>query len=119
MGRVLKNKERAMADHTPFFDLIGRDVSALLGIAECLEVTGRDRIANLVRSVTLSIEQTVSDLRHDLLHVKRRPKPKTGARRKRKTAILIRRDRSKRASSVKHPPEAPSAVRVRPTRPSN
>ena len=93
--------------------------NALLGIAECLEVTGRERIANLVRSVTMSIEQTVSDLRHDLLHVKHRPKTKLQTRRKRKTAILIRRDRSKRASSVKHPPEAPTAVRVRPARPSN
>ena len=69
-----------MADHTPFFDLVGRDVSALLGIAEYLEVCGCNRVASLVRTVTFSIERTVSDLGHDLLHRRRRNKPKTLSR---------------------------------------
>jgi len=65
-------------------------VSALLGIAEYLEVLGRDRIANLVRTVTFNVEQTVNDLRHDLLHLPRRNKPK----------VAMRRVRRKRASDV-------------------
>ncbi len=69
-----------MTDHTPFFDLIGRDVSALLGIAEYLDVCGRNRVASLVRTVSFSIERTVSDLGHDLLHRRRRNKPKTLSR---------------------------------------
>jgi hypothetical protein len=82
-----------MTDHTPFFDLIGRDVSALLGIAEYLDVCGRNRVASLVRSVTFSIERTVSDLGHDLLH-RRRNRPKTLSRSKRERGCsthLVRR----------------------------
>lgn len=73
-----------MTDHNHFFVLLGRDISALLGIAEYLEMLGRDRVANLVRTVTFSIEQTVNDLRHDLLHLPRRNKPKLTARRVRR-----------------------------------
>jgi hypothetical protein len=79
-----KNRERAMTDHNHFFVLLGRDISALLGIAEYLEMLGRDRVANLVRTVTFSIEQTVNDLRHDLLHLPRCNKPKLTARRVRR-----------------------------------
>ena len=83
-----------MTDHTPFFDLIGRDVSALLGIAEYLDVCGRNRVASLVRTVTFSIERTVSDLGHDLLHRRRRHKPKALSRGKRergRSTPLVRR----------------------------
>ena len=83
-----------MTDHSPFFDLIGRDVSALLGIAEYLDVCGRNRVASLVRTVTFSIERTVSDLGHDLLHLPRRNKPKALSRGKRergRSTHLVRR----------------------------
>jgi hypothetical protein len=69
-----------MTDHNSLFDLLGRDVSAMLGIAEYLDVLGRDRVANLVRTVTFSIEQTVNDLRLDLLPTRRRGKPRAAAR---------------------------------------
>lgn len=83
-----------MTDHTPFFDLIGRDVSALLGIAEYLDVCGRNRVASLVRTVTFSIERTVNDLGHDLLHRRHSHKPKAFSRGKQKrgrSAHLVRR----------------------------
>jgi hypothetical protein len=93
-----KNKERSMTDHTPFFDLIGRDMSALLGIAEYLDVCGRNRVANLVRTVTFSIERTVNDFGHDfghdLLHRRRRNKPKglgRGDRERGRSTPLVRR----------------------------
>ena len=108
-----------MTDHTPFFHLIGRDVSALLAIAEYLDIAGRDRIANLVRSVTMSIELTVSDLSHDLLHSSRRVRAREAAPRKRKRSIATRHDRSPPASSVKKAPEARSALRLRPPRPDS
>lgn len=63
-----------MTDHTSFFDLIGRDLAAMLGIAEYLELLGRDRVASMVRSVTFSIESTIGDLRHDLSNKTRRGK---------------------------------------------
>lgn len=72
-----------MTDHHHFFELLGRDVSALLGIAEYLDVLGRDRVASLVRTVTFSIENTVNDLRHDLLHLPRHIKPRVATRRAR------------------------------------
>lgn len=83
-----------MTDHTPFFDLIGRDMSALLGIAEYLDVCGRNRVANLVRTVTFSIERTVNDFGHDLLHRRRRNKPKglgRGDRERGRSTPLVRR----------------------------
>ena len=83
-----------MTDHNHFFDLIARDMSALIGIAEYLDVCGRNRVANLVRSVTFSIERTVSDLGHDLLHPRRRNKPKElnrGQRERGRSTPLVRR----------------------------
>ena len=118
-GWVLNNKEREMTDHTPFFHLIGRDVSALLAIAEYLDIAGRDRIANLVRSVTMNIELTVSDLSHDLLRGNRRVQARETAPRKRKRAIDTRHDRSPPASSAKKAPEARPALRLRPPRPDS
>ena len=104
-----------MTDHTPFFDLIGRDVSALLGIAEYLDVCGRNRVANLVRTVTFSIKLTVSDLGHDLLHRRRRNKPKglsRGERERGRSTPLVRRGRGS-GMTAKHG----MMHRPKPTRP--
>lgn len=95
-----KNRERTMTDHNSFFDLLGRDVSALLGIAEYLDVLGRDRVASLVRTVTYSIEQTVSDLRHDVLRKPRRSKLKVTTRGGREPVQPVHRIRRKRASDL-------------------
>lgn len=91
---------RTMTDHNSFFDLLGRDVSALLGIAEYLDVLGRDRVASLVRTVTYSIEQTVGDLRRDVLHKPRRSKLKVTTRRARELVHPGDRARRKRASDL-------------------
>ena len=107
-----------MTIHSHFFDLIGRDLSAMLGIAEYLDIVGRDRIANLVRSVTLNIEQTVTDLQHDLFHRPIRAKAKDGARHRRKNLRDVSRDRSRHASIATPAPEAKTLTRIRPPKPS-
>ncbi len=106
-----------MTDHTPFFDLIGRDMSALLGIAEYLDVCGRNRVASLVRTVTFSIERTVSDLGHDLLHRRRRNKPKLLGRAEQergRSTHLVRRGHGSGATAKRN--TAPMH-RPKPTRP--
>jgi hypothetical protein len=87
-----------MTDHNSLFDLLGRDVSAMLGIAEYLDVLGRERVANLVRTVTFNIEQTVNDLRLDLLHTRRRGKLRAAARSPRERINPTLSDRRGRAS---------------------
>ena len=96
--------------------MVTHDVDEALYLAK---KAGRNRIANLVRSVTMSIEQTVGDLSHDLLHSSRRLRARDAAPRKRKRSIATRHDRSPPASSVKHAPEARSALRLRPPRPDS
>jgi len=103
-----------MTDHSPFFDLIGRDVSALLGIAEYLDVCGRNRVANLVRTVTFSIERTVSDLGHDLLHRRRRNKPKglgRGERERGRSTLLVRRGHGSGVTAKRNATQRPKPTR--------
>lgn len=106
-----------MTDHTPFFDLIGRDISALLGIAEYLDVCGRDRVANLVRSVTFSIERSVSDFGPDLLHRRHRNKPKAlsrGQRERGRSTYLVRRGHGSGVTAKRNVTHRP-----KPTRPGH
>jgi len=106
-----------MTDHNSLFDLLGRDISAMLGIAECLDVLGRNRVANLVRTVTFNIEQTVNDLRHDLLHAPRRNKPKVTTRRDRAPVRPVHRVRRKHASDLIAKRATAPAPRPKPMQP--
>ena len=106
-----------MTDHNSLFDLLGRDISAMLGIAEYLDVLGRDRVANLVRTVTFNIEQTVNDLRLDLLHTRRRAKPSAAARSPRERIASRLSDRRGRASGSTAKRIAAPTPRPKPLRP--
>ena len=107
-----------MTIHSHFFDLIGRDLSAMLGIAEYLDIVGRDRIANLVRSVTLNMEQTVGDLQHDLFHRPHRAQTKTPRSRKRQHTRDVSLVRSRSASSAIPAREAKPLPRIRQSKPT-
>ena len=98
-----------MAAHTPFFDLVSRDLTALLGIAEYLELLGRNRVASMVRSVTFSIENTVGDLRHDLVHTNKK------GRRQRSSARRDREHTRRRLSRRQtRDPTSPNSARRHP-----
>ncbi len=103
-----------MTDHSPFFDLIARDMSALLGIAEYLDVCGRDRVASLVRTVTFSIEQTVNDFGHGILHRRRRNKPKglsRGERERGRSTPLARRGHGSGVTAKRNVTQRPKPTR--------
>ncbi len=74
-----------MVDNAPAFDLLNRDVVALLAVAEYLELLGQSRAATLARSISFSLEQNISDVRDGVV------------RRRRIIAIKRKRSRKKRA----------------------
>ena len=60
-----------MTEQVAYFTNLARDVTALLAIADCLELMGESRVACLLRVVTMSVEQSFGDIRHEFGRVTR------------------------------------------------